>query len=185
MALKIYTKTGDDGTTALWNGQRVPKHHLRIEVLGALDELNAFLGIVRSLNPPSDVDTILSALQNHIFIAGSDIAIPAANTTIPHIQLVHIEMLERWIDTLDATLPPLQAFILPEGSIIATHIHAARAVCRRAERLISHLASHEPLNHLLLMYFNRCSDLLFVLARKANQLENVQEQLWKGREIQE
>ncbi len=191
--MKIYTKTGDKGETSLFGGQRVPKDHLRTEAYGTVDELNSVLGIIRALNYDKQLDKILKALQNDLFIVGADLASPVANEVkplisksknkarsyIPRIRKKNIAALERAIDAIEPKLKPLKSFILPGGSIIASYFHLARTICRRAERAAVSLSRHETLSGDILMYLNRLSDLLFVLARWANQKANVPEAKWK------
>lgn len=180
MPQKIYTKKGDDGTTALLGEKRVPKYDLHIEAIGTVDELNSLVGIVRTLHPPSEITNILEKIQNDFFVAGCDItACGKRHTSLPHIEKSHIDFLEQAIDQFDTHLPTLKAFILPGGTPVAAHLHAARAFCRRVERILALLATKETMNPLLLPYFNRCSDLLFVLARFANAKENIPDIEWR------
>ncbi|MBP8975356.1 MAG: cob(I)yrinic acid a,c-diamide adenosyltransferase [Bacteroidetes bacterium] len=178
MAQKIYSKTGDNGDTSLFGGSRVPKYDIRIETLGAIDEFNAFIGIVISFHPPEKIGEILKQIQSDLFIASAELSSKEPNSKIPRLQEHQILALEKFIDSIDTLLPPLSSFIIPGGSIIAAHLHAARSICRRAERTLSLLASKESLNPLLLIYFNRCSDLLFVLARYANKIAKMPESEW-------
>ncbi|MBI3787715.1 MAG: cob(I)yrinic acid a,c-diamide adenosyltransferase [Ignavibacteriales bacterium] len=179
--MKIYTKTGDKGETALFGGQRVPKESLRIETYGTVDELNSVIGIARSLKPKKEVDAILERIQNDLFILGADLATPLAKTSdkISRIRQSHVEQLEHHVDSLELKLQPLKVFILPGGSSVAAHLHFARTVCRRAERLAAKLSREEGLGSAPLVYLNRLSDLLFVLARYANHLDGVSETQWK------
>lgn len=179
MTKKIYTKTGDDGTTGLFGGKRVPKYDITIEALGTIDEVNSLLGIVRSLQPPSEIDTILSQLQNDFFVMGCNITAQYQQSrSLPSFDESHIRFLESSIDQISSMLPPLEAFILPGGCPVGAHLHFARALCRRAERVLTLLAAKESLNPLLLKYLNRCSDLLFVLARFANEKAGKQDTEW-------
>lgn len=179
--MKIYTKAGDKGETALFGGQRVPKESLRIETYGTVDELNSVVGIVRSLKPHKEVDTILESIQNDLFVLGADLATPLTKTSvkISRIQQSHVEQLEHYIDALEPKLQQLKVFILPGGSSVAAHLHFARTVCRRAERLATKLSREEEIGPAPLVYLNRLSDLLFVLARYANHLDGVGETQWK------
>ncbi len=191
--MKIYTKTGDKGETSLFGGERVPKDALRIEAYGTVDELNSILGIIRTLNYDKQLDKILKAVQNDLFIVGADLASPAVSTVksssskskarsyIPRIGRKNIAALERVIDTFEPKLKPLKSFILPGGSIIASYLHFARTVCRRAERATVTLSRQETLSGDIIIYLNRLSDLLFVLARWANQKAGVTEAKWKRR----
>ncbi|MCX7984859.1 MAG: cob(I)yrinic acid a,c-diamide adenosyltransferase [Bacteroidetes bacterium] len=175
MAKSISTRTGDDGTTSLIGGTRVPKHHPRIEAVGEIDALTSVLGVIRSFHPPKEVDTILQELQYYFFIAGTDVAAPGS-TQVSRIEHKHIHFVEASLSTFEHELPVLSTFILPVGSPTATHIHCARAHCRKVERILSFLASTELINPLLLPFFNRCSDLLFMLARYTNMKDGHSEQ---------
>lgn len=179
--MKIYTKTGDKGETALFGGQRVPKESLRIETYGTVDELNSVIGIVGSLTPKKEIEAILERIQHDLFVLGADLATPLTKTSdkISRVQQSHVEQLERSIDLLEPKLQPLKVFILPGGSSVAAHLHFARTVCRRAERLTAKLSREEELGPAPLVYLNRLSDLLFVLARYANHLDGVGETQWK------
>ncbi len=181
--MKIYTKTGDAGETSLFGGNRVPKDALRIEAYGTVDELNSALGVVRSLKPPPEIDEILGRLQEDLFVLGADLATPLAKESadVPRILLLHTEHLEKRIDTLESRLPPLTTFVLPGGSPVAAALHAARALCRRAERLVVKLSHEQNIGSPPLVYLNRLSDLLFLLARFANHLDGAQETSWRGR----
>lgn len=172
---KIYTRTGDDGTTALGDGTRVPKDHARVEAYGTVDELNSILGVVLALELPSDVREALLPVQHELFDLGGELSIPGREA----IENAHITRLERTLDALNALLPPLQEFILPGGSQAAAHLHLARTICRRAERRLSSLAHVETVNPLAIKYLNRLSDLLFVGARYINACEQVPETLWQ------
>jgi cob(I)alamin adenosyltransferase len=179
--MRIYTKTGDKGETSLFGGKRVPKDALRIEAYGTVDELNSLLGLCRSLNPPSQLIDILVQIQNDLFVLGGDLAAPSESSTpVQRIQQADVDLLERTIDEIDPKLEPLRSFILPGGTQLAATLHAARAVCRRAERLVVRLAREEPIGEQSLIYLNRLSDLLFVLARHANRLAGQSEVKWDG-----
>lgn len=167
MAKTITTKKGDNGTTSLLGGEKLPKHHPRIEVIGSIDELNSYIGVIRSLQPPKQIDEILETLQHFLFIAGTDVA-STNSTLLSHIKSHHLETIEKALETIESSLPDLSSFLLPGGSPISAHIHVARTLCRKVERTLSQLASSEPINPLLSAFFNRCSDLLFVLARYSN-----------------
>lgn len=178
--MKIYTKTGDAGDTALFGGERVPKDALRIEAYGSVDELNCVIGIVRSLRPVSSIDTILKKIQSQLFELGADLATPIAHQSkaIPRIQKSHAVGLEKIIDRLETTLSPLKTFILPGGSPIASYLHLGRTVCRRAERTAVRLSRNEDIGTAVIIYLNRLSDLLFVLARYANMVDQEEEVKW-------
>lgn len=178
--MKIYTKTGDDGTTSLFSGGRVPKHHLRVESYGTVDELNSTLGLARtmSLSPKGDAD--LARIQRQLFNLGADLATPldASTSYVVRMDADTVAWLERRIDTLTETLPPLTSFILPGGSPGAAALHVARTICRRAERLVTQLAEQEALGEPVLPYLNRLSDYLFTLARWENQQAGVEDVKW-------
>lgn len=179
--MKIYTKTGDRGSTSLFGGKRVPKDALRIEAYGTVDELNSHLGIIRALNPLPEIDAVLLALQSSLFTLGADLATPQnkKSGSIQRVQPNDIRELELMIDRIEATLEPLRAFILPGGSPVAAQLHAARTVCRRAERLTVGLVRKKEVSSHVLIFLNRLSDLLFVLARRSNALANTPEMQWK------
>ena len=176
--MKIYTRTGDDGTTGLFSGQRVLKDHLRIEVCGTLDELNAHLGASLAGLPHTKVSKSIREIQSQIFSLGADIATTVPGT--PRISSHEIAGLELEIDQMMEELPELRNFILPGGTPAAAAIHVARAVCRRCERLVVSLASAEGLPPDSLRYLNRLSDFLFVLARYENFLTSTPEEKWVG-----
>jgi cob(I)alamin adenosyltransferase len=170
MSLKIYTRTGDDGTTGLFGGDRVHKDALRIEVYGTIDELNAIVGIARTHVTDTRLDTYLSTLQNQLFIAGSDLATPLQreNLSVPRIDEAFTEEWEHAIDAVENELTPLKAFILPGGHPAAATLHFARTVCRLVERRCVTLNSFDAINPAMLPYLNRLSDLLFVHAYSPN-----------------
>jgi len=185
MAMKIYTKTGDDGTTGLFGGGRVSKDSLRIRSYGTVDELNSVLGLARAHGVGARHDELLMTLQEQLFILGADLATPAGsakNFSLPRVTSREIECLERAIDDLEETLPALKNFILPGGTPSGAALHLARTVCRRAERLVVMLVHEEPeVGVLPLQYLNRLSDLLFVLARGVNHAAGVEEHPWMPR----
>lgn len=178
--MKIYTKTGDKGKTSLFGGPRVSKDALRIEAYGTVDELNSHLGAIRSLKPGNEIDQVLEKMQNDLFTLGADLATPShkKGATVRRIEPHHVEQAEKTIDHLDSNLEPLQNFILPGGSRIAAQIHIARTVCRRAERCVVQLSRKESIGATPIIYLNRLSDLLFVLARYANKREGTAETKW-------
>ncbi len=181
--MKIYTRTGDDGTTGLFGGNRVPKHHPRLEAYGTVDELNSFLGLARTHLAPDDhqAEALLVQLQRLLFEVGADLATPLhSRARIARITPEHTEALEQEIDRLETALPPLRHFILPGGTPAAAMLHVARTVCRRAERCVSALAEQEAINPELLRFLNRLSDLLFVLARWVNHTHGMAETPWKS-----
>jgi cob(I)alamin adenosyltransferase len=169
---KIYTRTGDGGDTALGDGTRVPKHAARVAAYGTVDELNAALGVARL--HAGRMDEALSRIQNDLFDLGADLCTPDmendATAPYPRLRIVasQVDRLETEIDALNARLQPLRSFVLPAGSAAASHLHACRTICRRAERLTVALAAAEPVNPPALRYLNRLSDWLFVAARIAN-----------------
>lgn len=165
---KVYTRTGDRGETSLVGGRRVRKDSPRVEAYGDVDELNSLLGVVRAHLPESPVNRVLSEIQNELFTVGADLASPL-ELKAPRIEPGHIARLEKAIDEWNHTLPPLREFILPGGSLPGALLHLARTVARRAERRVVRLAAEEPINEHVLVYLNRLSDLLFVLARAVNR----------------
>ncbi|MCX6136951.1 MAG: cob(I)yrinic acid a,c-diamide adenosyltransferase [Ignavibacteriales bacterium] len=180
--MKIYTKTGDAGVTGLFGGDRVPKDAIRIEAYGEVDELNAVIGMVRASQPPADIDRLLVRIQNDLFVVGADLATPLDQvlSRVPRIDTGYAEALEKEIDALDAKLPPLKNFVLPGGTSAAALLHFARTVCRRAERAVVTLARAEKIGPEIIIYLNRLSDLLFVLARYANHRAGSVETNWSG-----
>lgn len=178
--MKIYTKTGDKGSTSLFGGKRTTKDSLRIEAYGTVDELNSVLGIARALNPKLELDEIIGRLQNDLFVLGADLATPIAtrSSKVQRIKGEQIAGLEQSIDRLDARLQPLSTFILPGGSQLASQLHLGRTICRRAERLVVKLSRKEKVGPLCIIYLNRLSDLLFVMARYANFSDGRQETPW-------
>lgn len=171
---RIYTRGGDKGMTSLGNGERVPKHDLRVEAYGAVDEANATIGLARLHTGGSDLDAMLSRIQNDLFDLGADLATPEDEEEDPRrrpalrIDQVQVDRLEAEIDAMNARLSPLTSFILPGGAPAAAHLHLARTVARRAERLVTALQDAERINPVALSYINRLSDHLFVAARLAN-----------------
>lgn len=178
--MKIYTKTGDKGETGLFGGGRVPKNALRIEAYGAVDELNSIIGLVRAFRPKKKIDVVLKTIQQDLFVLGADLAAPnhIKNSSIPRITHSASRSLEKVIDALEVSLTPLKAFILPGGTVVSSHLHLARTVCRRAERSVVRLSRSEDIGHDVIVYLNRLSDLLFVLARYANRIEKRKEVQW-------
>jgi cob(I)alamin adenosyltransferase len=172
---KIYTRTGDDGTTGLGDGNRVDKDSLRVEAFGTIDELNSQLGLVLACSPPPDINGLLIRIQHELFDLGGEISIPGREI----ISSVHVARLESELDKYNAGLQPLAEFILPGGSQIAAHCHVCRTVCRRAERRLVSLKRKETVSEHSLKYLNRLSDLLFVLARSLNAYEKKADVLWK------
>lgn len=181
---KIYTRKGDDGTTALGGGQRVSKDSARVNAYGTVDELNSVIGLALAHGLAPRLAEVLPIIQNELFHLGSDLAFLEADKTkyqLPQIEERHIEQLEAWIDEFNAIVGPLQNFILPGGSIGAAQLHVARTVCRRAERTVAALAREEPIGRWVAAYLNRLSDLLFVIARYENKQRGAAERLWNSR----
>jgi cob(I)alamin adenosyltransferase len=175
---KIYTRTGDDGTTGLGDGSRVPKTHARIEAYGTVDEANSAIGVILAVpNLPAAVSEALTQIQHELFDLGGELAVPGYRA----IQDSHIDQLEQCLDRFNEPLPPLKEFILPGGGPAAAACHVARAITRRAERNAWALAQGEEVAPQVTRYLNRLSDLLFVVARVLARHENGQEVLWKRR----
>jgi cob(I)alamin adenosyltransferase len=181
---RIYTRTGDEGETSLYGGQRIPKFKGRIEVVGSLDELNATIGVALSEIVDDDLCKPLRSAQNHLFNIGAEVAEggnKAKRTIEDSLRVTHadVEQLERWIDGFDAENEPLAAFILPGGCRAGAGLHQARTICRRAERRMAKLGEEEKdINREALKYLNRLSDLLFVMARTVNTRAGVPETFW-------
>jgi cob(I)alamin adenosyltransferase len=170
---RIYTRTGDDGTTALGSGERRPKHDLRVSAYGTVDETNAAIGVARlHLQEMRDLDAMLGLIQNDLFDLGADLAVPQREGKAERLRIVpsQVERLERDIDALNAQLSPLTSFVLPGGTPAAAFLHLARTICRRAERIVVELAGRpdEPVGNAAISYMNRLSDFLFVASRAAN-----------------
>ncbi|MEN3039168.1 MAG: cob(I)yrinic acid a,c-diamide adenosyltransferase [Candidatus Kryptonium sp.] len=180
--MKIYTRTGDDGMTSLFAGGRVRKDNVRVEAYGTIDELNAILGIVRAISRDSVINEIIIDTQNLLFILGADLATPVGveNIKVKRISQDDVEKIEKLIDKVEENLEPLKNFILPGGTLLASFLHLARTVCRRAERRIVSFSEKEKINENIIPFVNRLSDLLFVLARYANKIENVDDIKWTG-----
>ncbi len=180
--MKIYTKRGDTGETSLIGGSRVPKSNIRIEAYGTVDELNSYLGILRSFVSDGNNSQILSEIQDRLFTVGSLLAsAPASKMIVPDLHESDSTLLENAIDTMNKELPELRAFILPAGSAEIAHCHVARCVCRRAERLCVQLNDREEIEPQIIQYLNRLSDYLFVLGRFTGLKQNIHEVNWKPR----
>jgi cob(I)alamin adenosyltransferase len=184
---RIYTRTGDDGTTGLGDGSRLPKHHLRVAAYGTVDELSSVLGLARAQGLKEPLEGWILAIQNDLFDVGADLCVPGAGGDKLRIGADYTARLERWLDQANERLAPLSTFVLPGGHAAAAWMHLARTVCRRAERLVTELAAlpgeRERLNAEIVKYLNRLSDLCFVLARVAND-DGAADVLWepgKGR----
>lgn len=181
--MKIYTKKGDTGTTGLIGGTRIPKHHLRIESYGTVDELNSYIGVVRDHEVSESTRNQLIEIQDRLFTIGSSLAADPEKSKmkIPDLKESDVELLEAWMDEMDASLPEMRFFVLPGGHKAVSFCHVARCVCRRAERLAVHLSEDDFVEPLVLKYLNRLSDYLFVLSRKLTQELNAEEQPWHPR----
>ncbi len=191
--MKIYTKTGDNGTTGLFAGPRVAKDHPRIAAYGCVDELNALLGVVaatlerdsgghRETAESNEIQVLIQAVQSDLFSIGAELATPAPQQSeMCLLTEQRVEHLEQWIDTVDDRLEPLRSFVLPAGSLGSTMLHLARTVCRRAEREVVHLSREVDVHDctLIIVYLNRLSDLLFVLARHHNLLAGIADVPWE------
>lgn len=185
--MKVYTKTGDKGTTALFGGTRVPKHHIRIESYGTVDELNSYIGLIRDQDIQQGYQNVLIEVQDRLFTLGAILATPPEKEVLKNgekrlqnlgITETDIEYLEQQIDEMENDLPPMTHFILPGGHTTVSYCHIARCVCRRAERLATQLHEIEPTEELVLKYLNRLSDYLFVLARKLSKDLSANEVPW-------
>ena len=182
--MKIYTKTGDKGTTSLIGGTRVAKSHLRIESYGTVDELNSYIGLVRDQEVNKGRADILKEIQDRLFTIGSALATdPDKNTKMvtPDLHQEDVTLLEQEIDKYTANVPPLRAFVLPGGHPSVSFCHVARCVCRRAERLVIRLQEESPVEDLVIMYLNRLSDYLFALCRQMTYELQAEEVVWKPR----
>jgi cob(I)alamin adenosyltransferase len=182
--MKIYTKTGDKGNTSLFGGMRVSKASPRIESYGTVDELNSWMGYLRDQSVNKERQDLLINIQNNLFVIGSLLAAEPGNDKIkiPHLQEDDITILEKEIDAMETTLPPMRFFILPGGHESVSICHVARTVCRRAERLTIELNQIEPIDGLVIKYLNRLSDFLFVLSRKMGNELSIEETPWKPRD---
>lgn len=181
--MKIYTKTGDKGTTSLFGGKRVPKHHIRIESYGTVDELNSYIGLIRDQKIDKNTFNVLIEIQDRLFTLGSMLATEPGNEKVKVPQLFEedITLLENEIDKMNEVLPEMRSFVLPGGHPTVSYCHIARCVCRRAERLAVHLSEIEKVQEIVVKYLNRLSDYLFVLSRKLTQDNKANEIPWKAR----
>ena len=180
--MKIYTKTGDKGTTSLFNGDRVSKNALRVNCYGTIDEMNSVIGIAITFSPDNDLKQDLTALSHTLFNLGSDLATPLnppPKYNPPRMNEENIKFLEDLIDKYTEILPKLKSFILPGGTATASFLHQARTVCRRAERLMVELSTTEEIGESTMIFVNRLSDYLFTAARYANYLQNVEDIKWE------
>lgn len=179
--MKIYTRTGDDGTTGLIGGSRVKKHNIRLEAYGTIDELNSYIGLIRSMQTDLPTDKILEIIQNKLFVIGANLATDESISLIKKqlpCQKTDIELLENEMDEMNTSLPELRNFILPGGCQASSFCHVARTVCRRAERHIVELSENKEVDLNLIKFINRLSDYLFVLSRKINLDQKAAEILW-------
>ena len=182
--MKIYTKTGDDGSTGLFGGARVNKDDPRVEAYGTVDELNAVIGLARATSLPEELATLLAEIQEQLFVVGAELAtLPGKESKLP-MRLIgsgEVQQLEEAIDRMEAGLPPLTNFILPGGAPSGAALHHARTVCRRAERTVIVASRVAEVRSELKIYLNRLSDFLFVAARRANSAANMPESPWAPR----
>jgi cob(I)alamin adenosyltransferase len=178
--MKLYTKTGDDGTTGLFGGARVPKSSARVDAYGTIDETNAAIGLARSLHPAASIDDVLGRVQQDLFVLGAELACAPGRESKLNMTLVDeadVERLEHAIDVADGACPPLRSFVLPGGTPVASALHLARTMARRAERAV--LAVDDgPVRRAVVVYLNRLSDLLFALARQSNVAAGVDDVPW-------
>lgn len=182
MATKIYTKTGDDGTTGLFGGARLPKNHIRIEAYGTVDELNSVIGWLITFIEDKETHALLQTIQSRLFTVGSNLASdPSRDMITPDLIDEDILVIERSIDRMQADLPELKHFILPGGSSAVSAAHLARTVCRRAERKCVALAMESEVEYIIIHYLNRLSDYFFVLARWTGHREGIEEIKWTPR----
>lgn len=182
---RMYTRTGDAGETGLFSGERVAKDSLRVEAYGTVDELSCWVGYVRSLIESGEINSILERIQQDLFLVGAELATRQKKSRPQKVRVTHdmVERLEQEADRLDAGLPPLSTFIVPNGTCAGAALHVARAIARRAERRTITLAREEKLNPLLVSYLNRLSSLLFVLARIVNKRAGSDEKRWASRPL--
>lgn len=179
---KIYTKTGDKGITSLFSGQRVPKHHIRIKAYGAIDELNSWIGLIRTQKIKQEYFDELIQIQNSLMFIGSELANDGDSIAgVYNIQSNDVELIESWIDQITNELPVLKNFVIPGGHIAISYTHLARCVCRRVERHISKLSCDTKVNPFIISYINRLSDYLFTLSRKLTQDFDVVEVKWNAK----
>ncbi len=177
--MKIYTKTGDNGTTGLIGNKRVKKSNPRITSYGMVDELNASIGIILSSKIGKDIRDLLTKIQNDLFVVGADLANPNLENKSNRVTSEMTSYLEKEIDRLEEKLSPITYFILPGGDLVASQVHLARAICRRAETNIVNLSEIDKINNHCLIYMNRLSDLLFVIARTINKRKKISDIAWK------
>jgi cob(I)alamin adenosyltransferase len=182
--MKTYTRRGDSGQTSIWGGRRLSKDHVRIEAIGAVDDCNAAVGTAIALGLPDPLITILHAVQNRLFIVGSELMAPdrsGSGSHLPRLTEQDVQEVEDAIDHLEQALPELRNFILPGGSAAGAALHVARGACRHSERRVATLSQAEGTVPAVPVYLNRLADLLFVAARYANHAAGVTEMVWSGR----
>ncbi len=181
---KLYTKTGDDGTTGLFSGKRVSKHHLRIQAYGTVDELNAWIGLIRNDKIADETNSFLIKIQNELMVIASQLAddtsekTPKLSGKIVPIAFENVTEIESEIDKINNELPELKNFIIPGGHVLISYTHLARCTCRRAERFITELKGEEEVSNVIIAYVNRLSDYLFILSRKFSKDFDVEEIKW-------
>ena len=176
--MKLYTKQGDDGHTALFGGTRVSKNDPRVCAYGEVDECSAVIGVVIAQCAGEETSAILQQVQSDLFLLGAELATPEGQAAGPGIGDAHIVQLEHWIDAISEEIPPLKNFVLPGGTEVAAALHAARTVCRRAERAAVALASQQSIRPAVVVFLNRLSDLLFALSRQANHQAGLTDIPW-------
>jgi cob(I)alamin adenosyltransferase len=178
--MKIYTKRGDKGQTSLIGGTKVSKHHLRIESYGTVDELNSYIGLIRSQKIDEEQKNVLKEIQDRLFTIGSSLASDPEHSKmkIPDLHEYDVTLLEEEMDKMNEMLPALKHFILPGGELAVASCHLARCVCRRAERIAVHLSEESFVDEKVLIYLNRLSDYLFVLGRKISYDDKIEENIW-------
>lgn len=183
--MKVYTKTGDKGETSLFGGKRVKKYDVRIEAYGTSDELNSWIGMIRSEEISKDHQVVLEEIQDRIFTLGAQLAADPDKPKLkmPHIKKEDITLLEDTIDKMDESLPAMTKFTLPGGNTVVSYCHVARCVCRRCERRVIELADTAEVEELIVQYLNRLSDYLFVLGRKLAQETNAPEVYWEPKDV--
>lgn len=182
--MKVYTKKGDKGMTSLIGGTRVPKHHLRIESYGTVDELNSYIGVIRDHKIGEHPTNVLLEIQDRLFTIGSLLAADpeTSKMKLPELSTADIDFLENEIDKMDEELPPMRNFVLPGGNQAISFCHVARCVCRRAERITVHLSEESPVDETIMQYLNRLSDYLFVLSRYLTKKLGAPETPWVPRQ---
>ena len=184
--LKLYTKTGDDGTTCLLSGKRVSKHHIRIKAYGTIDELNAWVGMIRNFKIDKNIENTLKKIQNELMTMASQLADDTVPKAIKFVNILqplgreNVEYLEEQIDLINSELSELKNFLIPGGHVIISYTHLARCTCRRAERFITELNEKESISEIIISYINRLSDFLFILTRKLSNIYGVKEIIWSA-----